>query len=121
MVKKTVDKTIKMLQTQNGSWQLKYSQISSDINLTSTPNAEFNTKVKEPFLTQLITNIRDRFVDTNIIDQLAVMDFRGTLDDLPALYGYTEIYDIADHFSMDQGDLQIQWQDFIQFLNTIPT
>jgi hypothetical protein len=49
------------------------------------------------------------------------MDFRGTLDDLPALYGYTEIYDIADHFSMDQGDLQIQWQDFIQFLNTIPT
>jgi hypothetical protein len=49
------------------------------------------------------------------------MDFRGTLDDLPALYGYTEIYDIADHFSMDQGDLQIQWQDFIQFLNTILT
>jgi len=85
MVKTTVDKTIKMLQAQNGSWQLKYSQMSSDINLT-TPNAEFNTRVKEPFLTQLITNIRDRFVDTDIIDQLAVMDFSGTSDDFPALY-----------------------------------
>ena len=54
MVKTTVDKTIKMLQTrktQNGPWQLKYSQISSDINLTNTLNPDFNTKVKEPFLT----------------------------------------------------------------------
>ena len=124
MVKTTVDKTIKMLQTrktQNGPWQLKYSQISSDINLTNTLNPDFNTKVKEPFLTQLITNIRYRFVDTDIIDQLAVMDFSGTSDDLPALYVYTEMYDIAAHFSMDPEDLQLQWQDLIQFLNTMPT
>jgi hypothetical protein len=53
------------------------------------------------FLTQLITNIKDRFVDTDIIDQLAVVDFSGTSDDFPALYGYTEMYDIAAHFSMD--------------------
>ena len=83
-----------MLQTrqaQDGLWQLKYSQMSSDINPTGTPNADFNTKVTEPFLTQLITNIRDRFIDTDIIDQLAGMDFSGTSDDLPALYGYTEM------------------------------
>ena len=123
IVKTTADKTIKMLQTrqaQDGPWQLKYSQMSSDINLTGTPNADFNTKVTEQFLTQL-TNIRDRFIDTDIINQLAGMDFSGTSDDLPALYGYTEMYDIAANFSMDPDDLQLQWQDFIQLLNTMPT
>ena len=73
--------------------------MSSDIKLTITPNAEFNTKGKEPFLTQLATN-RDRFVD-----QLVVMGFSRTSDDLPALYGYTEMYDIADQFSMDPDGL----------------
>jgi hypothetical protein len=111
MVKTTVDTTIKILQTrktQNGPWQLKYSQMSSDINLTNTLNPYF--KVKEQFLTQFITNISDRFMDTHIIDQLAVMDFSGTSVDLPALYGYTEMHDIAAHFSMDLEDLQLQWQ-----------
>ena len=63
----------------------------------------------------------DRFIDTDIIDQLAGMDFSGTSVDLPALYGYTEMYDIAAHFSLDPDDMQIQWQDFIQLLNTMPT
>ena len=31
------------------------------------------------------------------------------------------MYDIAAHFSMDPEDLQLQWQDFIQLLNTMPT
>ena len=74
--------------------------MSSDIKLTITPNAEFNTKGKEPFLTQLTTNIRDKFVN-----QLVVMDFSRTSDDLPGLYGYTEMYDIADQFSMDPDGL----------------
>ena len=93
--------------------------MSSDINLTNTLNPYF--KVKEQFLTQLITNISDRFVDTDIIDQLAVMNFSGISDDLPALYGYTEMHDIAAHFPMDLEDLQLQWQDFIQLINTMPT
>ena len=39
------------------------------------------------------------------------MDLSGTSDDLPALYGYTEMYEIAAHFSMDPEDLHLQWQD----------
>ncbi|VDI58326.1 Hypothetical predicted protein [Mytilus galloprovincialis] len=106
-------------QTQDGPWQLKFSQMSSDLQLTTSSSSDFNTEVKEPFLTKLINNIQDRFVDTYIIDQLSVLDLSGTPDELQALYGFNEMFSIADHFSMDPEELQTQWQDFIQLLNTL--
>ncbi|CAC5384711.1 unnamed protein product [Mytilus coruscus] len=111
MVKTTMDKTLKTLQirkTQDGPWLLKEQQIAANINITTEPKADFNTKVRTPFLDQLIDNVTARFTDSDIIDQLSIMDLNGT-DTLPALYGFTELYTLADHFSMDPEDLQTQW------------
>lgn len=123
MVKSTMDKTLKTLQirkTQDGPWLLKEQQIAASINITTEPKADFNTKVRTPFLDQLIDNVTARFTDSDIIDQLSIIDLNGT-DTLPSLYGFTELYTLADHFSMQPEDLQTQWQDFLQLVDSMST
>ncbi|CAC5392832.1 RPC1 [Mytilus coruscus] len=88
-------------------------------HLCTNQKADFNTN-KTPFLDQLIDNVTARFTDSDIIDQLSIMDLNGT-DTLPALYGFTELYTLADHFSMDPEDLQTQWQDFLQLVDSMST
>ncbi|CAG2213860.1 unnamed protein product [Mytilus edulis] len=123
MVKSTMDKTLKTLQirkTQDGPWLLKGQQIAASINITTEPKADFNTKVRTPFLDQLIDNVTARFTDSDIIDQLSIIDLNGT-DTLPSLYGFLLSCTLADHFSMQPEDLQTQWQDFLQLVDSMST
>ena len=65
----------------------------------------------------MINNIRERFTDTDTIDKLAVLDLTGT-DHLYRIYGCTEIEALAQKFEIDTEDHLLQWQDFIELINT---
>ncbi|CAC5389040.1 unnamed protein product [Mytilus coruscus] len=95
MVKITVDKTIMTLvtrQTQDRPCQIKYSKTSSDLQLTTSSSTDFDTKVKEPFPVKLINNIQDRFVD-----QLSGLHPSGAREDLPAIFGFNEMFSLLFH------------------------
>jgi hypothetical protein len=77
----------------------------------------FDNNIREPFLNTLISNIQSSFEDTDIIDQLAILDLTGT-DLIECMYGYTEMEALATYLDMDSESLLIQWQEFIQILSS---
>lgn len=119
-IKSSVEKTVTLLEkrkTQPGPWLLKETQMKKDANISLPTPADFDSKVGTPFLDTMITNITDRFTDTDTIDQLSILDLTGT-DHLEMMYGYTEIESLAQKFDTEPEDLLLQWQDFIELINT---
>ena len=122
MVKTSVDKTLRMLDARkstDGPWLSKESQLTTELQI-SRSDGDFNNTVRAKFLDLMITNIRERFANANIIEDLSVIDLNSTIDEVPVLYGMTELQALAEHFQMDEDDLQCQWQDFLQIINELP-
>ena len=121
LVKATVDKTLRLLEkkkSQDGPWLLKDGVIRDQLGISeSTDSSKFLIEVRQPFIDGLIQNIEDRFQDIEVIDQLAILDLSGTKD-LPSMYGLNEIEGLAQHFNLDSEKLKIEWEDFLQLVNT---
>lgn len=124
LVKASIDKTLRLLEKRkehDGPWMLKDCIIREDIGVIGiVDSSKFHKEIRQPFIDGLIDNITSRFSDAEIIEQLAIVDLAGT-EELPTLYGMTEIEGLAQHFHMDPEKLLIEWEDFIQLVGTMNT
>ncbi|CAC5411104.1 unnamed protein product [Mytilus coruscus] len=77
------------------------------------------TQNRTPFLDQLIDNVTARFTDSDIIDQLSIMDlkiktlFQLSMGLLRTTFGRPLLH--------GSEDLQTQWQDFLQLVDSMST
>ena len=100
MVKTSVDKTLRMLdagKSTDGPWLLKESQLTNELQI-SRSDGDFNNTVRAKFLDLMMTNIREHFANANIIEDLSFIDLNSTIDEVPVLYGMTELQALAEHF-----------------------
>ena len=67
-----------------------------------------------PFIDGLLDNIQARFQHAEVIEHLAIVDLTGT-EELPTLYGLTEMEALAEHFKLDTEKLLGQWEDYNVF------
>ncbi|XP_052259988.1 zinc finger protein 862-like [Dreissena polymorpha] len=120
-VKMQMEKSLCLLQDSKekmGPWQNKEKTITEKIGLhiTSDDDNDFKTTIKTPFLDMLTENIKNRFEDSDIIENLAILDL-SLEENIRAMYGLNEMEDIASHFNIEPKDLQLQWEDFCQLMN----
>ncbi|KAH3809146.1 hypothetical protein DPMN_137509 [Dreissena polymorpha] len=84
-----------------GPWQNKEKTITEKkgLRITSDDDNDFKTTIKTPFLDMLTQNIKNRFEDSDIIENLARLDL-SLVENIPAMYGLNEMEEIASHFNI---------------------
>ncbi|CAC5370278.1 unnamed protein product [Mytilus coruscus] len=86
-----------------------------ECSIDVTKMNKFNSTVRDPFLTELIDNIETRFVDTDAMDNLALLD-TSMLEEVPETYAVSEIMELSSHFAIADDILLNEWISFCELI-----
>ena len=119
-----VSATLKLIEgrlSRDGPTMNKMAAILTEAHVTLPTEeqiASFKSSVREPFLTRLVQNISDRFTDNGALDAIRVLD-TSDQSEVSALYGWTEMETLGDHFAIDNDTLLTEWTAFLEFIQPL--
>jgi len=118
MVKSMVDKTLRTVQTRetsDGPWLQKAEKLMADCGIpVEQPSAKFSS-TRRDFLQALRANIEGRFEDTDVIENLSVLELQDQ-EFIPTFYGDLEMEALAEYFGVESETLTCQWQGFLELI-----
>lgn len=79
------------------------------IERTDDIDDKFDREVKIVFVNSVITNLERRLEQPEVVRSLAVLDLSRVQPDMQILYGLEEITLLADHFGLDEAELNFEW------------
>ncbi|KAJ8334192.1 hypothetical protein SKAU_G00398310 [Synaphobranchus kaupii] len=110
----TLDNENKNSATSTGLliWLHKYStqatlyllcDLLPHLSSLSSHDPEWQGKVREPFVDQLLHNLEERFQSTELLSSFSILDPKQMPEPMPDHYGMEEVQCLTDHFGAGEG------------------